>query len=67
MFDNFTIYEDGQVISVKDNGNGYNICAVTEKSFTDMNVKKNDFSRTIHKYLDSLEIKGSKPLEVYRK
>ena len=43
MFDNFTIYEDGQVISVKDNGNGYNICAVTEKSFTDMNVKKNDF------------------------
>ncbi len=67
MFDNFTIFENGQVINITDNGNGYNVVAVSEKSFTDMSIKQSDLNATINRLLDSLEIKGNKPLSVYRK
>ena len=52
---NINIFEDGQVIHVDDNGNGYNITAVTEKNFTDMNVSRNEFNSSILDYLNSLE------------
>lgn len=64
---NINIFEDGQVINITDNGNGYNVSAVTEKSFSDMSIRKNDLNATINRLLDNLEIKGSKPIEVYRK
>ena len=49
------IFEDGQVIHVDDNGNGYNVAAISEKNFTDMNVSKNEFNSSIWNYLNSLE------------
>lgn len=64
---NINIFEDGQVINITDNGNGYNVAAVSEKSFTDMSIRKNDLNATINRLLDSLEIKGNKPIEIYRK
>ena len=64
---NINIFEDGPVINITDNGNGYNVVTVSEKSFTDMSIKKSDLNATINRLLDSLEIKGSKPLSVYRK
>ena len=67
MFDNFTIFENGQVINITDNGKGYNVVAVSEKSFTDMSIKQSDLNATINRLLDSLEIKGNKPLSVYKK
>ena len=58
MFDNFTIFENGQVINITDNGNGYNVVAVSQKSFTDMSIKQSDLNATINRLLDSLEIIG---------
>ena len=52
---NINIFEDGQVIHVDDSRNGYNVSAVSEKNFTDMNVSKNEFNSSVWNYLNSLE------------
>ena len=52
---NINIFEDGQVIHVDDNGNGYNVSAVSEKNFTDMDVSGNEFNSSVWNYLNSLE------------
>lgn len=53
MFDNFTIFENGQVINITDNGNGYNVVAVSQKSFTDMSIKQSDLNATINSIMVS--------------
>ena len=52
---NINIFEDGQVIRVDDNRNGYNVSAVSEKNFTDMDVSRNEFNSSVWNYLNSLE------------
>ena len=52
---NINIFEDGQVIHVDDSRNGYNVSAVSEKNFTDMNVSRNEFNSSVWNYLNSLE------------
>ena len=52
---NINIVEDGQVIHVDDSRNGYNVSAVSEKNFTDMDVSINEFNSSVWNYLNSLE------------
>lgn len=41
--------------SVDDSRNGYNVSAVSEKNFTDMDVSRNEFNSSVWNYLNSLE------------
>ena len=52
---NINIFDDGQVRHVDDNRNGYNVSAVSEKNFTDMDVSRNELNSSVWNYLNSLE------------
>ena len=59
------IFSNGTNIHITDTGNAYNVSE--QKSFSDMSVCKSELNKVIYGILDSLETKGSKPIEVYRR
>ena len=61
------IFSNGTNIHITDTGNAYNVSIPDQKSFSDMSVCKSELNKVIYGILDSLETKGSKPLEVYRR
>lgn len=61
------IFSNGTNIHITDTGNAYNVSIPDQKSFSDMSVRRSELNKVIYGILDSLETKGSKPLEVYRK
>lgn len=60
------IFSNGTNIHITDTGNAYTVSIPEQKSFSDMTVRRSELNKVIG-ILDSLEIKGSKPIEVYRR
>lgn len=61
------VISNGIRIHITDTGNAYNVSIPEQKSFSDMSVRRSELNKVIYGILDSLETKGTKPLEVYRK
>ena len=55
------------ILDKEGTGNAYNVSIPEQKSFSDMSVCKSELNKVIYGILDSLETKGSKPIEVYRR
>ena len=61
------IFSNGTNIHITDTGNAYTVSIPEQKSFSDMTVRRSELNKVIYGILDSPEIKGSKPIEVYRR
>lgn len=61
------IFSNRTNIHITDTGNAYTVSIPEQKSFSDMTVRRSELNKVIYGILDSLEIKGSKPIEVYRR